>query len=1596
MKHLVTSLLTLVYLVATPNVQAQTTACTTEAIALSSEAAASAYLWQIQEASAWNDLTDGGSYSGAATSLLTIEPVTETMDGNAYRCLVPSVQSPTPDSVVFQTALSVINILSPSAIAWEDGSDALNLCHGANTTSMVQETAPGGSDGMPLTSWQVLMDGAWTSLEEETEANLILQNLTESTSVRQVTSSEGTCGGTVYSNVLNIGVLQPLVSPLLSSSADTVCFGSPLTVTASVPSLLVDEVSFGWFISPNGEDFQVSASSDGPNWGLASSENDQQVYLQLSSLFGCGSLNSDTVVIETLAPLLEASLAFDNDDGIPLCNGNESPNAIVIEPAEGADGDWTNTWQAAIDGAGWNNAQIGGSTFAPGAVTESFSVRLESTSEFGCGQLYSNVISMSVWEDLTAPIIDIEEQDDAICFETSPGPLNMTLSSDGGSNAWSYQWQVDVDGEWTNVPGAAGPTYTPGALTNDGSFRILAQEAQCGDIPSDPLDIQVFAPLSTQMTITSNVEAPLCNANEGANFVLNSVPTGGGEAFTYQWFIGDEALTGATDLAWEVSFLDSTSVFHLLATSVEGCGDVVSNEIQIEVFQPLGMGATSEDQTICYDTAPTPLSCEGANGGSGNYDYQWEVDLLGSWFPVAGENITTVSPNNQIVSLAYRLRATDSNGCGAIVSESIVIDVLDSWVPGEVVASTYELCYQDGFTVETEGPMGADGDFASTWFLAINGGGFLPSDSIETLAWGVPSAEDDYDVFLQSSSNFGCGTLASDTIHVEVLDPAVAPEIVFPNFDGVDLCFGDLAPSVAAQELASGADGNWVYSWEESGTNEIWNNAQNNPDPYSAGELTDSTLIRLVGTSVFGCGDMPSNPVLIPVWDDVVPGQINYASEETICFGAEAATLLASEATGGGNVFDVQWYTESGTSPIPFAQTLSVAPGNLTDTTTFVLEYTNLNGCGTVSSNPIQFSVLPDLQTGTVEGWNGVTLCYNDPLTMTLEGVQDYPWLSHQWFQTNAMGESTALPGFESLTAPNHPVLEPSSFYVETTSNFGCGAIESTSLFVSVWANLEPATIAVTEEFDGATLCHLDSSPDFTTLLQSIGGGGPLVYEWETQTGLGSPFVPTGLDSLEHFNPGALEDTLRVRLRVTDLYGCGTRVSNAEQVNVFAPLQLAVQPSNTPTCFGATPLNFSGVPSGGGDLYSLQWYSSETDSDFVAVEGQEAMELAGLSLVNDTWFYLNVISDLGCGFLQSDTALAFVLEPLVPGAIDFTFNPICAEDPASVESTLPAGGFENFVYSWFQSEGNEWLEFNEDDDTFVSALLYENTSFFSAYTDDCGTVFSDTLEVIVNPLPVIDPIVGQDSPCYGSVNQTYLIPNWNYTWTYAWNVDSELGEITSGESVDEILVNWFDLPAETSVGVQVTNPTTACSDGFTFPVTILDVMAPPPSLVVKKPGINILVSADSTACALHQWGAQNIETGQITYFPGLDEQYAYFENLDTLSFHYFVEVVYNCGDGASCPTTNFYNFTPFVGVDEAVAPAIELYPNPASNVVSLRADQGLRRIVLHNASGIAVSDLDAGGSPMVNINVEALPRGFYVATITSTSGLTTFTRFILR
>ena len=100
---------------------------------------ATGYQWQVDQGSGFTSIADGGVYSGAATSTLTITGATVSMNGYKYRLIVTGDCTPAATSnfatlTVLTNQPPIINNLNGDAVGFTEGSSAVLIDVGNNAT----------------------------------------------------------------------------------------------------------------------------------------------------------------------------------------------------------------------------------------------------------------------------------------------------------------------------------------------------------------------------------------------------------------------------------------------------------------------------------------------------------------------------------------------------------------------------------------------------------------------------------------------------------------------------------------------------------------------------------------------------------------------------------------------------------------------------------------------------------------------------------------------------------------------------------------------------------------------------------------------------------------------------------------------------------------------------------------------------------------------------------------------------------------------------------------------------------------------------------------------------------------------------------------------------------------------------------------------------------------------------------------------------------------------------------------------------------------------------------------------------------------------
>ncbi|MBU3659095.1 MAG: hypothetical protein FGM14_04450 [Flavobacteriales bacterium] len=147
-------------------------------------------------------------------------------------------------------------------------------------------------------------------------------------------------------------------------------------------------------------------------------------------------------------------------------------------------------------------------------------------------------------------------------------------------NSYTYQWQQDpgCTNNWTDISGANGLTYSPGALTQTTCFRRVTTDA-CGTAFSNTITITVNpAPAITNMTAT------ICS----------------GTAFTATPVQGTNGTVPAgTTYTWSAPTMTGVSGGSAQATAQTSISQTLTN-------------TTTSNATATYTVTPTTGSCPGA------------------------------------------------------------------------------------------------------------------------------------------------------------------------------------------------------------------------------------------------------------------------------------------------------------------------------------------------------------------------------------------------------------------------------------------------------------------------------------------------------------------------------------------------------------------------------------------------------------------------------------------------------------------------------------------------------------------------------------------------------------------------------------------------------------------------------------------------------------------------------------------------------------------------------------------------------------------------------------------------------------------------
>ena len=1070
----------------------------------------------------------------------------------------------------------------------------------------------------------------------------------------------------------------------------------------------------------------------------------------------------------------------------------------------------------------------------------------------------SRSASLTVYPLITKPILT---QSQKICYNTNADTIKLIQQASGADGNFSYQWQYSSNGtNWTDLTGNTGHYYLTGSLTSSTYYRVRATSTfGCGSIVSDSVFIEVYAELNAGV-IGSNQQ--LCYADKPDTLRFTSHPFGGGNMFTYQWQYSYDSIvfsnmTGEIYDYYKPDTLHDSRYFRVIVSSQLGCGKDTSNGVKMHVYELFHQGVIEGDDTICYNTKPSILQFNAnPKGGNTPYSYQWLRFNQNTWEPVPNQTSASFQSNELITDQMFRLLVTSASNCGYDTTNLVKVTVY----------------------------------------------------------------------------------------------PDIQKALISGN---QSICFNANADTIKVIQIATGADGSFAYQWQNSSNGVVWYNITGaNGQYYLSPTLTSSAYYRIIASSNFGCGSIASDSIFVNVFPEIKAGIISQA--QTICFGAKPDTLRFQQApSGGGNSYNYQWQSSFSTSDYQDILTAD-QPDYVADTLKSSRNYrvvvTSNLGCGQDTTNVIQIYVYNLFNQGQIE--KNETICYNtkpSELKFSINPSGGNTPYSYQWLKLNQNN-------WEPITGQSNPTLQPDVlltdqlYRVIVSSSSNCGSDTTNTIKITVYPNLERAVIK-----GGQSICYNTIPDTLKTTQVATGADDNFAYQWQNSVnGLTWSNIPSANGLI--YTPQNLFSSQYYRLIAASVYGCGSIASDSIFVNVYRPLNAGIIGNEQDICYNTVPdlMRFSNHPTGGGESYYYQWQISNDSNSFNDIVNASNNTFQSDSLINDAYFRLRVISEKGCGELNSNVVKIKVYQPFVKASIGYD-DTVCFGFEADTLKTVlyPVGGKQPYSYQWLRSHDlNLWDTIpQQSKNYFLTGNLYSTTYYrmISSSSHECGSDTSNVVKVRVNPLPDTALIIGQSSVCRNQHDVWYHLSKDNPLYSYSWETNA--GDIITSDSNKSVYVRWHDLSQKGFIEVQQINRLTGCFNVMQLPINVMVSRAPDKATIIRKPNSNYLICNDSSLHLKYQWGY--VQKSDMKYFDITGANFRYVNlphDFDTNRYIYYVKTSLD-----NCTTISFFNSNEFhLDVEDLQEDDIVIFPNPVRDVLFIRGIKPNTIVTIVSSEGKAI------------------------------------------
>ncbi|MBN2275608.1 MAG: gliding motility-associated C-terminal domain-containing protein, partial [Bacteroidales bacterium] len=660
---------------------------------------------------------------------------------------------------------------------------------------------------------------------------------------------------------------------------------------------------------------------------------------------------------------------------------------------------------------------------------------------------------------------------------------------------------------------------------------------------------------------------------------------------------------------------------------------------------------------------------------------------------------------------------------------------------------------------------------------------------------------------------------------------------LFNTIHGTDTICAGQTPNLLTGSNPKGGNGNYTFAWYKSTDSITWDSIANTRD-YQPGVLYQTTFYQRIVRSE-GIID-ESRPIKVLVYNAISGNTLT--GNDTLCYNATAKQITGTTSpvlTGGNNNFTYQWlYSADGNSWNNITGAVSVSytpPGSQISTRQYRRHVTSAKVCSD-TSNKVEITVLPSITSNSFVT-EDTLICQNfspGPLNAITPQNGDGSY-SYKWLQKPASGNWTEISSSNIMQFNPGPLSETTRYRRIVFSGNDNACID-TSEYKSV--NVLNAITNNLISIDSSHWCAGDSPDEITGQLPAGGESGSYSYQWQIRTS-GDWSNITGATGIG-LTPSMVEQNTDFRrivasgeLQITGRYACYD-TSAALHLTVIPYIINTLNLDDQTLCQYNTPLplNPSTSVTGGNNTFSYQWRFRE--------EGSESWEDApGVSdspgytpgaLEKTTYFIRSVTSDI-CEQI-SDTLTVKVFPVITNNQI--AGSPVqytCFNTSIQLQGPGYEGGKEDdYTFLWEQSsDGTSWSDASGltantladfESTALTDSIFFRRTIFSSAALKEC-TSTSDSILILIHPLPTGDLIASVDTICGGeSLYIPFRVSGGQGPYTVTIGAD-DLNNVSKSEIMaltDSILLEFNNVERDYDVGVFSIRDANECyadASGFT-------------------------------------------------------------------------------------------------------------------------------------------------------------------------------------